>query len=125
MCRARDPSSLRCRSLLTQANRPFGYVYTPIPTPRASAKSKQWITRRHGQSRGDFDLWQFRTELEYGVSDNLQTALYLNYDSVNAFRNRPDDTTGPGAFVPDRVDPNARYKSAFSSRSRTSGFIDS
>jgi len=104
---------------------PFGYVYTTDTHPKGQREVEQWITKRHGQSRGTFDAWQFRAEFEYGVSNNLQTALYLNYDSVNAFRNRPDDTTGPGAFVPDGVDPDARYKTAFSSRSRTSGFIAS
>jgi len=92
---------------------PFGYVYTTDTHPRGQREFEQWITRRHGHSRGDFDAWQFRTELEYGVTDNLQTALYLNYDSVDAFRNRPDGSTGPGAFVPDGVDPDARYKSSF------------
>ena len=87
---------------------PFGYVYTTDTHPQGVRELEQWITRHHGQARGDFDLWQGRTEIEYGITDRLQSALYLNYNSVSAFRNRPDDTTGPGAFVPDDVDPGAR-----------------
>jgi hypothetical protein len=92
---------------------PFGYVYTTDTHPRGEREVEQWLTRRHGQARGDYDLWQGRTELEYGVTDSLQTSLYLNYDHVNAFHNRPDDTTGPGAFVPDSADPDARYRRTF------------
>lgn len=92
---------------------PFGYVYTTDTHPRGAREIEQWLTRRHDQSRGDYDLWQGRTELEYGVTDRLQTALYLNYASVSALHNRPDGTTGPGAFVPDSVDPDARYSKTF------------
>lgn len=92
---------------------PFGYVYTTDTHPRGEREIEQWITQRHGQSRGDFDLWQGRTELEYGITDRLQASVYLNYDYVSAFRNRPDDTTGPGAFVPDSADPEARYRRTF------------
>jgi hypothetical protein len=92
---------------------PFGYVYTTDTHPKGKRELEQWITRRHGQSQGDYDLWQGRTEIEYGLTDRLQTALYLNYDAVSAFRNRADGTTGPGAFVPDEVDPDARYRRRF------------
>lgn len=92
---------------------PFGYVYTTDTHPRGEHEIEQWLTRRHGQSRGNYDLWQGRTEIEYGITDRLQTALYLNYDHVSAFHNRADGTTGPGAFVPDGVDPNARYSRTF------------
>ncbi len=92
---------------------PFGYVYTTDTHPRGEREIEQWLTRRHGQSRGDYDLWQARTEFEYGITDRLQTALYLNYDHVSAFHNRADGTTGPGAFVPDSVDPDARYRRTF------------
>ena len=102
---------------LTQAaaagDSPFGYVYTTDTHQKGKREFEQWITHRSGQSQGDFDLWQLRSEIEYGVTDRLQTAVYLNYGSVNAFHNRPDGTTGPGAFVPDDVDPDARYQKRF------------
>lgn len=92
---------------------PFGYVYTTDTHSKGEREFEQWITHREGQSQGEFDLWQGRSEIEYGVTDRLQTALYLNYGSVNAFHNRPDGTTGPGAFVPDDADPDARYEKRF------------
>jgi len=92
---------------------PFGYVYTTDTHPKGKRELEQWITYRRAQSQGDFDVWQGRTEVEYGVTDRLQTALYLNYGRVSAFHNRPDGTTGPGAFVPDDVDPDARYQKNF------------
>jgi len=92
---------------------PFGYVYTTDTHRKGERELEQWITYRRGQSHGDFGVWQGRTEIEYGITDRLQTALYLNYANVSAFRNRPDGTTGPGAFVPDDVDPDARYRRTF------------
>jgi hypothetical protein len=92
---------------------PFGYVYTTDTHPRGTREIEQWLTRRHAQSRGDYDLWQARSEIEYGVTDRLQTSLYFNYDRVSAFHNRADGTTGPGAFVPDTADPDARYSRTF------------
>jgi len=92
---------------------PFGYVYTTDTHRKGERELEQWITYRRGQSQGNFDLWQGRTEIEYGVTDRLQTALYLNYGRVSALQNRPDGTTGPGAFVPDEADPAARYEHSF------------
>jgi hypothetical protein len=92
---------------------PFGYVYTTDTHERGEREIEQWLTHRHGQSRGDYDLWQARTEFEYGITDRLQTALYLNYDHVTALHNRTDGTTGPGAFVPDSADSDARYSRTF------------
>lgn len=92
---------------------PFNYVYSTDTQPRGEREVEQWLTRRHGQSHGDYDLWQGRTEIEYGITDRLQTSLYLNYDHVSALHNRPDAMTGPGAFVPDAVDPDARYRRTF------------
>jgi hypothetical protein len=92
---------------------PFGYVYTTDTHPRGTWEVEQWLTNRHRQSQGDYNLWQGRTEFEYGVTDRLQTSLYLNYGSVSALHNRPDGSTGPGAFVPDNVDPDARYSRTF------------
>src|SRR5260221_5496809 len=97
----------------TAGESPFGYVYTTDTHPKGKREFEQWLTQRYGQSQGDFDLWQLRSEFEYGVTDRLQTALYLNHGSVNAFHTRPDGTTGPGAFVPDDVDPDARYQKRF------------
>ena len=57
--------------LLAQAavagDSPFGYVYTTDTHQKGKREFEQWITQRHGQSQGDFDLWQLRSEIEYGA----------------------------------------------------------
>ncbi|MBA2690408.1 MAG: hypothetical protein H0U63_06370 [Burkholderiales bacterium] len=57
--------------LASAGDSPFGYVYTTDTHPAGQWEVEQWITNRHGQSRGDYDLWAYRTELEYGLTDNL------------------------------------------------------
>jgi len=91
---------------------PFGYVYTTDTHPKGQWEVEQWITNRHGKLRGDYDAWLYRTELEYGISNEFQASLYANYNSVNAFRSKADGATG-GTFVPDDADPDARYQKRF------------
>jgi len=92
---------------------PFGYVYTTDTHPQGKWEFEQWVTRRHDQSTGSYDLWQLRSEIEYGVRDDLQTAVYLNYGRVRASGNQPGGTTGPGAFISDSADPNSPYRRSF------------
>ncbi|HEX9397250.1 MAG TPA: DUF6662 family protein [Burkholderiales bacterium] len=92
---------------------PFGYVYTTDTHPQGAREFEQWVTRRHDQSTGRYDAWQLRSEIEYGVRDDLQTSLYLNYGRVSASGNQPGGTTGPGAFVNDSADPNSPYNRNF------------
>ncbi|MBX9965685.1 MAG: hypothetical protein K2Y35_21680 [Burkholderiales bacterium] len=98
--------------VLRAAEYPFGYIYTTDTQPKGRFEVEQWVTTQRGQSRGDYSNMQYRTELEYGVTDNFQASIYANYNSVNAFANNPDGTTG-GRFVPDDADPAARYKASF------------
>lgn len=92
---------------------PFGYVYTTDTHGKGQWEVEQWMTNRRSQSQGSYSAWLSRTEVEYGVTNDLQTSLYLNADRVSADSNRADGTTGPGAFIPDSVDPNSRYKKTF------------
>jgi hypothetical protein len=94
------------------AEYPFGYIYTSDTQPKGRFELEQWITTQRGQSRGDYANFMYRTELEYGVTDNFQAAVYANYNSVDAYANKPDGTTG-GPFVPDGADPASRYKATF------------
>lgn len=105
--------TLSAASPVFAGDSPFGYVYTTDTHGKGQWEVEQWVTNRKGQSQGDYSAWLYRTEIEYGVTDNLQTSLYLNVDRVNAYHNRADGTTGPGAFVPDSVNPDARYKKTF------------
>lgn len=75
----------------------FGWIYTTDLVPKGHTEFEQQAFLQKSQSRGDFSYWKFRTELEYGVSENLQVAGYLNTSYVSAYRNGVNGTTGgPG-----------------------------
>lgn len=63
--------------------------------PKGAKEVEQWLTWRHGRSQGDFDVWEGRTELEYGVTDKFQAAIYANYAKTSTFHNNVDGTTVP------------------------------
>src|SRR5262249_40864791 len=55
----------------------------------------QWMTWRHQKNNGYFDQLEGRTELEYGLTDQLQVALYANYAWTRAYHNGPFGATTP------------------------------
>lgn len=67
----------------------FGWIYTLDLQPKGSWEFEQRLQLNQGQAGGHYSLWQSRTELEYGVSENLQLAGYLNTSYTNAYRNYP------------------------------------
>lgn len=73
----------------------FAYVYTTDLLPKGAKEVEQWMTWRHGRSQGDFDVWEGRTEVEYGVTDKFQAAFYANYATTRTFHNNVDGTTVP------------------------------
>lgn len=78
--------------------RSFTYTYEPETLPEGATELEQWVTLRAGRRElaggantvQNFNRWQFRTELEYGVTDIYQVALYLN-SQQESFR---DTSTG-------------------------------
>ena len=85
----------------------FGWVYTLDLQPKGTWEFEQRLQYNRAQAQNKYDLWQGRTELEYGVTENFQLAGYLNYSYVNAYRNyRPNDefpngeTAGWGVSYP-------------------------
>lgn len=66
--------------------RVFTYTYEPETMPEGAVELEQWVTLRHGRrdvkggvnDRQNYNRWDLRTELEYGVTDIWQVALYLN-----------------------------------------------
>ena len=62
----------------------FTYSYEPETLPQGGAEFEQWITLRSQRTSGgnvqqqNYNLWELREELEYGVTDNYSVALYLN-----------------------------------------------
>ena len=88
---------------------PFGYLYTTDTHPKGSAEIEQWMTLRKGKMQGNYSLGQYRTEIEYGVTDRFQASVYWNTYSVNASANdSKGETSGP--YVPDNIDKASRYR---------------
>jgi hypothetical protein len=67
----------------------FTYTYEPESMPQGVLEYEQWITLRAGRNatvgQEQFNLWEFRHELEYGVTDNYTLSLYLN-ESLTRYR---------------------------------------
>lgn len=59
---------------------PFAYVYTTDTQPAGSVEIEQWLTYENGRPSESWNHVQGRTELEYGLTNRLQTALMFNYD---------------------------------------------
>lgn len=67
----------------------FTYSYEPETLPKGAFEYEQWLTLRAGRNasvgQDDFNLWEFRHEFEYGLTDNYTLSLYVNY-SLERFR---------------------------------------
>jgi hypothetical protein len=67
--------------------RRFTYTYEPETLPQGAMEFEQWITLRTQRTSGgqvqqqNYNLWELREELEYGVTDNYSVSLYLNANS--------------------------------------------
>jgi hypothetical protein len=61
----------------------FGYVYESDVLPKGKWEFEQWLTYRKGYPDGDRDfsqhIWDFREEIEYGLTERLTVAGYLNF----------------------------------------------
>src|SRR6266571_4015403 len=85
---------LACGLCLTQARadeKRFTYSYEPETLPAGGMELEQWITLRTQRTtggsvqQGNYNLWELREELEYGVTDNYSVSLYLN-TAAESFR---------------------------------------
>lgn len=77
---------LTCAILVAAASateRRFTYTYEPETLPKGAWEAEQWVTLRAGRNaevgKEDYMRWQFREEIEYGVTDRYQVALYFNH----------------------------------------------
>ena len=60
-------------------DRPFGFAYTTDIEEQGEAEIEQEITWASGHAREAFQEIQSRTEIEVGVTDDLQAAFSLNH----------------------------------------------
>ncbi|MBI3880665.1 MAG: hypothetical protein HY301_11465 [Verrucomicrobia bacterium] len=66
--------------------RAFTFTYEPETMPEGATEVEQWVSLAAGRrdlvggvnDQKNYHRWEFRTELEYGVSDIYQVSLYLN-----------------------------------------------
>lgn len=73
----------------------MGWVATLDLQPKGTFEVEQRVGLVRGQAQGKYDLWQSRTELSYGVSNDFQLSGYANYMHVSAAGNDiTGDTTG-------------------------------
>lgn len=57
--------------------RKFVYSYEVLTAPVGSVEFENWVTWKHRGGAGRVDRFDFRHELEFGVTDRLQIGLYL------------------------------------------------
>src|SRR5437667_8005522 len=62
----------------------FTYVQEAEVLPRGGLEFEQWLTHRRNKADGVFARWDFREELEYGLSDRMTAAGYLNFKSTHS-----------------------------------------
>lgn len=81
----------------------FAWTYTTETVPKGKWEVEHKMTTRFGKEHGTYQAWDFREEFEYGVTDNLQAALYLNHHYAKASNSFPaKDPANPGHRVADR-----------------------
>ena len=71
-------------SLVQADERFFTYVNESETIPENSWEFEQWVTHQNTRKEGDYAQWNFRSEIEYGITNALTTALYLNWDSTRS-----------------------------------------
>ena len=65
----------------------FGFVYTLDLQPKGKWEFEQRVDTTHGQAVGSYNLTKLRSELEYGLTNDVQVAAYLNAVRVQANNN--------------------------------------
>ena len=65
----------------------FGWIYSLDLQPKGTWEIEQRLQLTRGQASGTYDYWYGRSELAYGLSNNIQIAGYLNSYSINAAKN--------------------------------------
>jgi opacity protein-like surface antigen len=71
----------------------FGWVYTLDIQPKGKFELEQKIDDTHGQATGHYNFGLYRTELEYGVTNDFQLGAYLNAATIDSDKNYLDADT--------------------------------
>jgi hypothetical protein len=63
---------------LLATERKFAFSYEVTTAPKGTVELENWVTWKHSDNAaGKVDRFDFRHELEFGVTDRLQAAVYL------------------------------------------------
>ena len=81
-----------CAGSAAADDQPFLTLYTTDIQPEGGREFEQWLKWKSGHAGESFNSFESRSEIEYGITDDLQGSLYLNYDWE---RLRPHDPFGP------------------------------
>jgi hypothetical protein len=68
-----------CRSAIAD-DQPFLTLYMTDIDSRGEREVEQWLGWKGGETAASYNDFLSRTELEYGITDDLQGALYVNYE---------------------------------------------
>ena len=89
----------------------FTYIYEPETLPRGAMEFENWVTlgsqRNSYVGQHNYNQWDLRQELEYGVSDRYSVALYLNQRS-ESYRD-PQTQADQSSFTFEGVSLENRY----------------
>lgn len=70
-----------CAPVRAQADdQPFVTLYTTDIDTQGEREAEQWLFWKAGHAHGSFDEFLSQSEIEYGITDDLQGSLYLTYD---------------------------------------------
>ena len=72
----------------------FSRAYTVETEPEGHFELEQLVRAREGRAFGTYHAYDLRSEVEYGVTDKFQIALYVNSGYINA-KDAPDDDSLP------------------------------
>ncbi len=61
-------------------DQPFLTLYTTDIDSQGERELEQWFSWKSGHANAAFNEFETRSEFEYGITDDLQGSLYLNYD---------------------------------------------
>lgn len=86
----------------------FGWVYTLDLQPKGKAEFEQRANWNH-QQNGEYNDVRMKSEIEYGLTDNIQLGGYINFQYVNAYQNDRFHETG-GALIPESINTSNRYR---------------
>lgn len=103
--------AMACLISAKATERNFTYTYEPETMPKGGFEYEQWIGLRAGRNsavgQDDYNLWEFRHEFEYGLTDNYTLSLYVNHSLENF--NVPKTSTHHSHYSFDGVSLENRY----------------